>query len=59
VIKELNLKFKIEENPHGIKRETIIFTVLHLKLNSWITLKNMENGQLKGALANLRQRRWF
>ena len=24
VIKELNLKFKINENPHGIKRETII-----------------------------------
>jgi hypothetical protein len=24
VIKELNLKFKIKENPHGIKRETII-----------------------------------
>jgi len=24
VIKELNLKFKIRENPHGIKRETII-----------------------------------
>jgi len=23
VIKELNLKFKIKENPHGIKRETI------------------------------------
>jgi len=34
VIKELNLKFKIKENPHGIKRETIIFTVLHLKLKS-------------------------
>jgi len=24
VIKELNLKFKITENPHGIKWETII-----------------------------------
>jgi len=24
VIKELNLKFKIKENTHGIKRETII-----------------------------------
>jgi len=24
VIKELNLKFKIKENPHQIKRETII-----------------------------------
>jgi len=24
VIKELNLKIKIKENPHGIKRETII-----------------------------------
>jgi len=24
VIKEFNLKFKIKENPHGIKRETII-----------------------------------
>jgi len=24
VIKELNLKFKIKENPHGIKREMII-----------------------------------
>jgi len=24
VIKELNLKFKIKKNPHGIKRETII-----------------------------------
>jgi len=25
VIKELNLKFKTKENPHGIKRETMIF----------------------------------
>ena len=24
VIKELNLKFKIKENPYGIKRERII-----------------------------------
>ena len=24
VIKELNLKFKIKENPNGIKRETIV-----------------------------------
>ena len=24
VTKELNLKFKIKENPHGIKREMII-----------------------------------
>jgi len=24
VIKELNLKFKIKENPHGNKRETFI-----------------------------------
>jgi len=24
MIKELNLKFKIKENPNGIKRETII-----------------------------------
>ena len=31
VIKELNLKFKIKENPHGIKREAIILTVLHLR----------------------------
>jgi hypothetical protein len=26
VINELNLKFKTKENPHGIKRETIILT---------------------------------
>jgi len=31
MIKELNLKFKIKENPHGIKREAIILTVLHLR----------------------------
>jgi len=24
IIQELNLKFKIKENPHGIKGETII-----------------------------------
>jgi len=24
VIKDLHIKFKIKENPHGIKRETII-----------------------------------
>ena len=24
MIKELNLKFKIKENPHGVKRQTII-----------------------------------
>ena len=32
---------------------------MHLKLKSWITLKNMEAGQLKGVLAHLRQRRWY
>jgi len=57
MIKELNLKFKIKENPHGIKREMIIF--LHIKLKSWVTLNNMETGQLKGILAHLRQRWWF
>ena len=27
MIKELNLKFKIKDNPHGIKRETIIYSI--------------------------------
>ena len=27
VIKELNLKFKIKENPHGIKRETLSYSI--------------------------------
>jgi len=34
VSKELNLKFKIKETPHGIKREDDCLTVLHLKLKS-------------------------
>jgi len=48
VIKELNLKFKIRENPQGIKRET---TNLHY----CIMLINMETGQPKGILAHLQQ----
>jgi len=27
VIKELNLRFKIKENPHGIKRETLSYSI--------------------------------
>jgi hypothetical protein len=31
LMKELNLKFKTKENPHGIKKETII---LQLRIQS-------------------------
>jgi hypothetical protein len=53
VIKELNLKFKIKENPRVIKRERRLSYSIAFK----ITLKNTETGQLKGVLAHLRQRR--
>jgi hypothetical protein len=46
VIKELNLKFKTEENPRGIKRVMIILKY-RIRLKSWIMLKNMETGQLE------------